>query len=108
MSSYFNCRTLEIGNFLNKYSLILLVLFFTEILLFINHCPEFPVVIMRLPSFKKPMWCCLHHDLLIANCIKEDVISSAVYICELTALQMLAACGADLESMNRDGEVFLF
>lgn len=50
----------------------------------------------------------MHQDLLIANCIKEDVIPPAAYVCELTASQMVAVCSADLESMNRDVEVFLF
>lgn len=40
--------------------------------------------------------------------MKEDVFSLAACNCELTALQMVAVCNADLESMNRDGEVFLF
>jgi len=54
------------------------------------------------------MWCCLHRDLLIGSCVTEDVIRPAACICELTALQMVAVCSADLESMNRDEEVFLF
>ena len=54
------------------------------------------------------MWWCLHRDVIIASCIKKDVIPPAACISELTALQMVAVSSADLESMNRDGEVFLF
>lgn len=61
---------------------------------------------MSYPVFKKPMWRCLHQDLLIASCINKDVIPPTAYICELTTLQMVAVF--TLESMNRDEEVFLF
>lgn len=56
----------------------------------------------------KPMWCCLHQDLLIASCINRDVFPSVAYICEPTTLQMVAVFSATLESMNWDEEVFLF